>query len=376
MNKIYFIILGVLLLAGCSTGYHQAEKVAAGESTPTPNLTTFKIGETATDGKVRVTIHDVGYQKSIAESDNIYSHVEASEGKVFAIIDMTVENVQPNDISYVSTILQVELIDLDGYHYDWSFSGLGALAEKQWSDGDLSPGGKRRGRNVFEVAEDANGLQFKFKFDVIGTTTAIFELGNVTTLITSSGCITKWECEEWSNCSLEGIQTRICEDTNKCGEETGKPSELQSCTLSGEEKAAIYEELYAESSILVNKVIDAGNFEVKVVDMGNYKGLKYITWGDEIEQFRLSLEVKNVGSEADYFWGSDITLVDDLGNQYEWDYEDKGFGNVFPSATKKGYILFDKILAEGVSTITIIVDTGEYDESWNTIYTQLEVDLT
>ncbi len=44
----------------------------------------------------------------------------------------------------------------------------------------------------------------------------------------SKGCIERWLCTEWSEC-INGIQTRECEDVNRCGTEENKPLLVQPC---------------------------------------------------------------------------------------------------------------------------------------------------
>ena len=43
-------------------------------------------------------------------------------------------------------------------------------------------------------------------------------------------CTENWSCTEWSACSEEGIQTRVCRDLNNCGTTKNKPAETQTCT--------------------------------------------------------------------------------------------------------------------------------------------------
>jgi len=45
---------------------------------------------------------------------------------------------------------------------------------------------------------------------------------------TGKPCIERWLCTEWSEC-INGIQTRECEDVNKCGTEENKPLLVQPC---------------------------------------------------------------------------------------------------------------------------------------------------
>ena len=55
-----------------------------------------------------------------------------------------------------------------------------------------------------------------------------------TTVYASSGgggsCLPNWKCTEWSACSKDGKQTRTCTDSWRCGMNTGKPAETQTCT--------------------------------------------------------------------------------------------------------------------------------------------------
>ena len=52
-------------------------------------------------------------------------------------------------------------------------------------------------------------------------------------------CAEDWKCSEWSECSPEGIQTRTCEDVNKCGTTEKKPSESQPCHYTAAEEAEV-----------------------------------------------------------------------------------------------------------------------------------------
>lgn len=43
-------------------------------------------------------------------------------------------------------------------------------------------------------------------------------------------CSPNWQCGTWTICSLTGTQTRTCNDSNNCGNNTNKPAETQNCT--------------------------------------------------------------------------------------------------------------------------------------------------
>ena len=42
-------------------------------------------------------------------------------------------------------------------------------------------------------------------------------------------CDEKWECSDWSICSLDGIKTRKCRDINNCNTKQKKPVEIEKC---------------------------------------------------------------------------------------------------------------------------------------------------
>ncbi len=42
-------------------------------------------------------------------------------------------------------------------------------------------------------------------------------------------CSPNWRCSDWSEC-VEGVETRLCEDANKCGTDKGIPIEVRSCS--------------------------------------------------------------------------------------------------------------------------------------------------
>jgi hypothetical protein len=44
------------------------------------------------------------------------------------------------------------------------------------------------------------------------------------------GCFPSWSCSNFTDCEPNGIQTRTCTDSNKCGTTFNKPNESQNCT--------------------------------------------------------------------------------------------------------------------------------------------------
>jgi len=43
-------------------------------------------------------------------------------------------------------------------------------------------------------------------------------------------CTTDWICDEWSECSIVGYNTRSCEDHSLCADTESKPIEIKRCT--------------------------------------------------------------------------------------------------------------------------------------------------
>ncbi len=75
-------------------------------------------------------------------------------------------------------------------------------------------------------------------FIVLGMIGSIFDSGDKSDITGEvvneqieqvEGCIHNWECSDWSECSVAGIQKRICTDSNNCGTVENKPSETETC---------------------------------------------------------------------------------------------------------------------------------------------------
>jgi hypothetical protein len=135
----------------------------------------FNIGDTATDDELKITVNNVRFTTKIDEVDNEYLVAEASSGKQYVIVDITVENILSNKTQSISTSLETEVIDSEGYTYDSNFNGEMAL-DKAFKDGDILPGMKKRGELVYEVPMSAEDLTFAYKFDLFGGTTALFDI--------------------------------------------------------------------------------------------------------------------------------------------------------------------------------------------------------
>ena len=171
------ILIAIISISGCTSSKDYVQPTGQIVSQPTQESTikTFKIGETATNGKLAVTLNNVRYSEVVDEKDNQFLVAEASEGKKFAIVDVTLENLEKDKTHPISSIMLFKLRDKEGYGYDLDFRAFTALDKACKCDGDLLPRMKMRGELPFEVPKDVQGLQFHFLYG-IGETTAVFNL--------------------------------------------------------------------------------------------------------------------------------------------------------------------------------------------------------
>lgn len=148
-----------------------------------PKVVTFKVGESASDSRLKVTLNSFSFKDKITytQSMNIGGEEYKSsfdfnpkENYQFLIIDLTVENLQTDKTATLVPIFTAEVSDADGYSYDYSLGT--AYLDKKLDGGDLLPGMKRRGSMAFEIPQNPSGLKFAFQFDLVGGQTAVFDV--------------------------------------------------------------------------------------------------------------------------------------------------------------------------------------------------------
>lgn len=134
-------------------------------------------------------------------------------------------------------------------------------------------------------------------------------------------------------------------------------------TYSEEELAQLNEEAFFKTSVAINKKLSKGNFEVTVTRVGFFTPL--VTRGDEKEYFRIDMEVKNIGSEKEYFSPSGLAVLDNQENQYEKEYGGTldTFSQMYPSVKKSGYILFERVpkTSQNIKLVFELGHDGNYD---------------
>jgi len=191
-SLILLSLLSIVLIYGCESDMtyvppKKVESVPSGLETSSetpaiapsepepPKIQTFRIGDTATDNQLKVTVNDVRFTSTINEKGNEFLVAIAPSRKEYAIVDITVENVLLDKTQSVSTLLGMTMVDQDGYNYDLDFEGFTSL-DKGFKDGEILPNMKKRGQIAFLVPKDATDLKFIYKFDVFVGTTAVFDI--------------------------------------------------------------------------------------------------------------------------------------------------------------------------------------------------------
>lgn len=154
-------------------------EVQAQQPTPAqpeqPKVPIFKVGETATDNQLKVSVNAVRFSNLINEQNNEFLVAKAPAGQEYAIVDLTVENILPDKTQTVSTLIQTKINDQDGYDYILDVTGLMALS-KSFKDGDILPNMKKRGETSYLVPANAAHLKFIFEFDAFIGTSAVFDI--------------------------------------------------------------------------------------------------------------------------------------------------------------------------------------------------------
>ena len=142
------------------------------ESTPTamPQDQTFSVGDTVRLGDLHITVNGV----SVDSGDSLWT---PNEGHYFLYVDVTFLN-QGDKSEVVSTLLQMELRDADGFSYSVDLTAA-AAGDKPAPDGEIAPGGILRGEVAYQVPVGATGLTWRFSGDLLRLGQATFALGAI-----------------------------------------------------------------------------------------------------------------------------------------------------------------------------------------------------
>lgn len=145
-----------------------------------PTIKTYGVGETIDDGTTKVTLNSIRYTDTIGDKSPGYNIAKPNPGYKFAIVNITIENIGKGmNISYDESkfvILPNDATSERSYEYD-TVSSEGWT--KRINGNDIIPGDIRQGELVFQIPENAGGLELKFEYyseSPDGTTLGYFKL--------------------------------------------------------------------------------------------------------------------------------------------------------------------------------------------------------
>ena len=174
------LVIGVAAVAGggadeaddadAPAASQPAGEGAPGEAAPVGSSAgdqeVYAIGQWAHTGDFDVTVHQV--QDPYAPSNQFET---PQPGHRFVAVEVEVRNTA-DDARTISTLLGAEVTD--SMNRPWHVALAGT--DLPQLDGDVPPGGARRGWMVFEVAEDSTGLLLRIKGNLTATG-SLFALG-------------------------------------------------------------------------------------------------------------------------------------------------------------------------------------------------------
>lgn len=172
MKKITVLVLVLALaslaLSGCYVDT-PIEKVTKSGETADPGESqakteTFEIGDSVKAGNLIFTVNST-------RTDEGGDFIKPDEGKIYYIVDVTVENTG-DESETVSSLMMFKLFDSQGYNYTITIG-----PETQGSvDGEISAGRKLRGELAFEIPKDATGLELQIDPTLFGSGQIIVNL--------------------------------------------------------------------------------------------------------------------------------------------------------------------------------------------------------
>ncbi len=156
------VVLAILVSAGrqSSTTQQQFGTHSANQPTTTPQATTFKIGETASNTLWSVTVNSV---KEVTSG----TFSQPGTGMIFLVVDVATENLSSSP-QLVSSVASFTLKDATGQAYTEVFTGIG----KPPDDTALQPNDKLRGQISYEVPKSMHDFTFQFQGNMLDASAA------------------------------------------------------------------------------------------------------------------------------------------------------------------------------------------------------------
>jgi len=85
-------------------------------------------------------------------------------------------------------------------------------------------------------------------------------------------CTPDWECTQWNECSIEGLQTRACTDKNECNTYKNKPNEARKCTpavetIKSNAQKISYDSLMRYNENFVDEIVTYRGEVIQVIEI-------------------------------------------------------------------------------------------------------------
>lgn len=97
-------------------------------------------------------------------------------------------------------------------------------------------------------------------------------------------CNSDWNCNSWSECNSSEIQIRTCTDSNNCGTNLGKPSEIQTCIV----PKAYIKKTYDDTCMIFDYGSKYTDIQKEKIFKEEYEG-KYVEWTGNIQDIDVSI---------------------------------------------------------------------------------------
>lgn len=133
--------------------------------------------------------------------------------------------------------------------------------------------------------------------------------------------------------------------------------------LSQEEAKQKLDEIFTQTATIVNDKRQNGNIEVTLVKYGMFTHPQFTTYGDVVNEFRVDLIVRNIGT-TDEYPPDQFVIIDKQGIQH-----DKSYGGTLPfsellaGSTVQGSVLFDSITNE-MDVSTFVAKKYSYPQDY------------
>jgi hypothetical protein len=151
------IFLSIVIVTGCTTN-QKATTNSTSLTTPKTKIIpfqTFRLGDSVTNDKVRITVNSVQYGDRKDFFDFNYNEYT---------VDITFVNNDTTEIAYISPYSSFSVVDADGFEY--KVEGYPIIEKQLSTDATLQilPGETRRGNIFFKIPKTSKHLLLKYNF--------------------------------------------------------------------------------------------------------------------------------------------------------------------------------------------------------------------